>query len=44
MSHGTVGEVFGAGYLDEGEAVIVKPDGKGGWNLIGRVKSDQWRG
>jgi hypothetical protein len=44
MSHGTIGEVFGAGYLDEGEAVIVKPDGKGAWSLIGRVKSDQWRG
>ncbi|NJM92427.1 MAG: hypothetical protein HC861_07205 [Rhodospirillaceae bacterium] len=42
VSHGTVGEVFGAGYLDEGEAVIVKPDGKGGWSLIARVKSDQW--
>lgn len=42
VSHGTVGEVFGAGYLDEGEAVIVKPDGKGGWNLVTRVKSDQW--
>lgn len=42
VSHGTVGEVFGAGYLDEGEAVIVKPDGKGGWRLIARVKSDAW--
>lgn len=42
ISHGTVGEVFGAGYLDEGEAVIVKPDGKGGWTLVTRVKSDQW--
>lgn len=43
VSHGTAGEVFGAGYLKEGEAVIVKPDGAGGWTLIGRVKSDQWR-
>jgi hypothetical protein len=42
MSHGTIGEVFGAGYLDEGEAVIVEPDGKGSWRLIARVKSDQW--
>lgn len=42
VSHGTIGEVFGAGYLDEGEAVIVKPDSKGGWSLIARVKSDQW--
>lgn len=42
ISHGTIGEVFGAGYLDEGEAVIVQPDGKGGWKLVTRVKSDQW--
>ncbi len=44
LSHGTVGEVFGAGYLDEGEAVIIKPDGLGNWQLIARVKSDQWQG
>ena len=43
LSHGTAGEVFGAGYLDEGEAVLVKPDGAGNWKLIARVKSDQWR-
>ena len=42
LSHGTVGEALGAGYLDEGEAVIVKPDGHGNWQLIARVKSDQW--
>lgn len=43
MSHGSAGEVFGVGFLDEGEAAIVKPDGKGGWVYIARVKSDQWR-
>jgi phosphohistidine phosphatase SixA len=43
VSHGTVGEVFGAGYLEEGEAIIVEPDGKGGWSLLARVKSDQWK-
>ena len=43
VSHGTVGEVFGAGYLEEGEAVIVEPDGKGAWRLLARVKSDQWK-
>lgn len=43
MSHGTVGEIFGAGDLAEGEAVIVEPDGRGAATLIGRVKSDQWR-
>lgn len=43
VSHGTIGEVFGVGYMDEGEAVIVKPDGFGGWRAITRVKSDQWK-
>ncbi|MFN0193315.1 MAG: hypothetical protein ACKVP5_15310 [Aestuariivirga sp.] len=43
MSHGTVGEVFGAGYLQEGEAVIIEPDGKGGWSLVARVTSEEWR-
>jgi hypothetical protein len=42
-SHGTVGEAFGAGYLEEGEAILVKPGGKGGWSLIRRVKSNEWR-
>lgn len=43
VSHGTVGEVFGAGYLEEGEGVIIEPDGKGKWSLLARVKSDQWK-
>ncbi len=43
VSHGTVGEVFGAGYLDEGEAVVVEPDGKGSWKLLARVKSGEWQ-
>jgi phosphohistidine phosphatase SixA len=43
VSHGTVGEVFGTGYLDEGEAVVVRPDGKGGWRPVARIKSDEWR-
>ncbi len=42
VSHGTVGEVFGAGYLSEGEAVIVEPDGAGSWRLIARVKAEEW--
>ena len=42
VSHGTVGEVFGAGYLDEGEAVVIEADGKGSWRVIARVKADQW--
>lgn len=43
VSHGTIGEVFGTTYLEEGEAVIVKPDGKGGWSLVARVKADEWK-
>jgi hypothetical protein len=43
VSHGTVGEVFGAGYLAEGEAVIVEPDGKGGWKVLARVVDTAWK-
>ena len=43
LSHGTVGEVFGVGYLDEGEAVIVQPDGRGGYSAVARVKSGDWQ-
>jgi len=42
ISHGTIGEVFGGNYLDEGEAIIVEPDGKGNWQMLAQVKSDQW--
>ena len=44
VSHGTVGDAFGAGYLDEGEAVVIEPDGFGGWKLLMRVKSNMWHG
>ncbi len=43
VSHGTIGEVFGTGYLEEGEAVIVRPDGFGSWRAITHLKSDQWK-
>ncbi len=43
MAHGTVGQIFGAGYMEEGEAVIIEPDGKGGWTLIARVKAEDWK-
>lgn len=42
ISHGTIGEVFGGNYLDEGEAIIIEPDGKGNWQMLAQVKSDQW--
>lgn len=42
ISHWSAGAVFGAGFLDEGESVIVQPDGAGGWRLIAKVKADQW--
>jgi broad specificity phosphatase PhoE len=42
ISHGTVGEAFGGKYLDEGEAIIVEPDGQGAWHILAQVKSDQW--
>ena len=42
VSHGTIGEVFGANYLDEGEAIILEPDGQGHWQVLAQVKSDQW--
>lgn len=42
ISHGTIGEVFGSTYLDEGEAIILEPDGQGNWRVLAQVKSDQW--
>ena len=42
VGHGNLGDIFGGGNLAEGEAVIVKPDGKGAWQMIAKVKSDQW--
>ena len=44
VSHGTVGDAFGGGYLDEGEAAVIEPDGYGGWKLIARLKSNMWHG
>lgn len=43
VSHGTVSEVFGDTYLEEGEAVVIRPDGKGGWSLVARVTADAWK-
>jgi phosphohistidine phosphatase SixA len=43
ISHSRIGEIFGSDVLMEGEAVIIEPDGKGGWKLLARVTSDEWR-
>jgi phosphohistidine phosphatase SixA len=43
ISHSRTGEIFGTDVLMEGEAVIVEPDGKGGWKLLARVTSEEWR-
>ena len=43
ISHSRTGEIFGADVLMEGEAVIVEPDGKGGWKLLARVTAEEWK-
>ncbi len=43
ISHSRTGEIFGTDVLMEGEAVIVEPDGKGGWALLARVTADEWK-
>lgn len=42
ISHSRVGEIFGTDVLMEGEAVIIEPDGKGGWKLLARVEAGEW--
>lgn len=39
-------EAFGKDWsnVTEGEASVFEPDGKGGYKLIARVKSDEWNG
>jgi hypothetical protein len=43
INHSRTGEIFGADVLEEGEAVIIAPDGKGGWTLLARVTADEWK-
>jgi hypothetical protein len=43
ISHSRVGEIFGGSVIDEGEAVIVEPDGKGGFKLLARVNWNEWK-
>jgi hypothetical protein len=42
VTHSRVGEIFGSEVVMEGEAVIVRPDGVGGWTLLAHIKADQW--
>jgi hypothetical protein len=34
--------VFGAPYLAEGEIVVVRPDGRSGYAIAGKVRLDDW--
>src|SRR3954468_13500500 len=34
--------VFGAPYLAEGELAVVRPDGKDGFTLAGRIRLEEW--
>jgi hypothetical protein len=43
ISHSRTGEIFGTDVLEEGEAVIIEPDGKGGWKLLARVTAEEWK-
>ncbi len=43
ISHSRIGEIFGSDVLMEGEAVIIEPDGKGGWKLLARITADEWK-
>ena len=43
-SHGNVARESTPVYPREGESVIFKPDGKGGFKFIGRLTHDQWVG
>jgi phosphohistidine phosphatase SixA len=42
ISHSRIGEIFGSDVLMEGEAIIIEPDGKGGWKALARIESDEW--
>jgi hypothetical protein len=43
ISHSRIGEIFGHDVLMEGEAIIIEPDGKGGWKRLARVTADEWK-
>jgi hypothetical protein len=42
VTHSRVGEIFGDDVVMEGEAVVVAPDGLGGWTLLARMRAEQW--
>ena len=43
VAHGNVAQAATPVYPDEGEAVVFKPDGKGGFNVIARIPPQRWR-
>ena len=42
VAHGNVARAATPVYPDEGEAVIFKPDGQGGFSVVGRVLPQEW--
>ena len=42
VSHSRIGEIFGSDVLMEGEAIIIEPDGKGGWSALARIEAETW--
>jgi phosphohistidine phosphatase SixA len=43
VTHGpNIARAFGAKDVADGETLVFKPDGRGGSNLVGRVKIEQW--
>ena len=42
VAHGNVAQAATPVYPGEGEAIIFKPDGKGGFLFIGRMSAEQW--
>jgi hypothetical protein len=42
VAHGNVAQAATPVYPGEGEAVIFKPDGEGGFHYIARIAPDDW--
>ena len=42
VSHGSPLDAVAGEFLNEGEAAVARPDGKGGFRLVARVRAEQW--
>ena len=42
VSHGSPLDSVAGEFLDEGEAAVARPDAKGGFRLLARVRAEQW--